>query len=99
MNIEEKIKLIVQGNPGALTVVSRLQWYTLWHEMLDYIIQNKWIGGELWSVYKDTYHEDLHAFGDMLQEQIYRKMYKGMESHIPKKSRITKAMIDKHYKF
>jgi len=46
-------------NPGALTVVQRLQWYNDYNKILDYLREEELVGANLWLYYKDVCKEDL----------------------------------------
>lgn len=71
--LDDTLKLIYevsQGNPGALTVIKRLEWYSKWFEMLRWFKKHNVVGGEIWAKYKDEYHQDIDKFARWLQEEM-----------------------------
>lgn len=62
---------IVQANPGAVTVISRLQWYSNYPKYLDYLIQNGITGPDLWVLYKDVHKEDIDSLAKDLEQRLH----------------------------
>lgn len=58
-------------NPGALTVIRELQWFTHWDKMLEYFRDTGLIGGALWAKFKDEYHEDSYKFGHAMDQEAF----------------------------
>lgn len=76
---EPTMKLIlevVQGNPGAITVIKKLEWYRLWFEMIRHLHKHGPKGGELWALYKDVHHQDI----DRLARDLEARMAKEKET-------------------
>lgn len=44
---------VVDNNPGALRVVTELQWFTDYYKILQYLRDEEITGGKLWAYYKD----------------------------------------------
>lgn len=59
---------VAQGNPGALSVIRQLMWYSKWHEMMRYMLKNKIVGPEVWVLYKDKFHEDITKTAEHLEK-------------------------------
>ena len=85
------LKQVTANNPGAWTVVTRLQWYTKWFEILKHLVEIDLVGGRLWARYKDDYHQDLSAFGDALIEEIREKEAKRMKRSDKRTNRATEC--------
>lgn len=69
---EETKKLVMRvadGNPGALTVIKELLWFTKWHEMIRCLEEINLTGSELWRTVKDEYGGDSMAFGHWLDAE------------------------------
>lgn len=60
---------VADGNPGAITVIKELQWFTHWDEILKYCKKSGLTGSHLWMKYKDVFHQDIHALGHWIEEQ------------------------------
>lgn len=74
--IKNLVKDVCQNNPGALTVITRLQWFNKWEKMLEYFKDTEIVGGALWAKYKDEFHEDIYAFGHAIEHEMFG-YYKG----------------------
>lgn len=69
--IEDLIKEVAQGNPGALTVIRELQWFSRWEKMLRFFSETRLTGGKLWAKVADEYHHDFHAFGSAVDKEMW----------------------------
>jgi hypothetical protein len=58
-----------EGNPGALTVLSQLQYFTKWPEMVHYLRLHGPRGADLWVLYKDVHG---HSISDTGREILSR---------------------------
>lgn len=64
------VQNVAQGNPGALTVIRELCWFTRWYEMMCWCRATGFVGPKIWEKYKDEFHQDWHALGEWMQEQM-----------------------------
>lgn len=69
--LQDLILEVAQGNPGALTVIRELQWFSRWEKMLRYFKEIGLVGGELWAKYKDEYHQSIHDFGHAIDKEMW----------------------------
>lgn len=72
---KELILKLSEGNLGALRVISELQWYRNWNDMLKWMLKTGLVGHKIWEKYKDEYHESWSGFGDWVQGQTYKDKY------------------------
>lgn len=73
--MEETFELIMKvskGNPGALSVIKQLEWYSRWYEMLKFLDKKGIVGGEIWAKYKDEFHQDASKFARWLEDEMAR---------------------------
>lgn len=90
--ISELIMEVSKGNPGALTVIKRLEWYSKWFELIKFMKKIDLVGGEIWAKYKDEFHQDIDKFERWLEEE----MYKDREfEHLKPSNKIPKKYITK----
>ena len=66
---ENLILDVAKGNPGAITVIKGLMYFTKWHEMMKWC-QSNLSGSNLWEKYKDTYHCDVLSLGKWIETQL-----------------------------
>lgn len=66
----EIVKDVAQGNPGALTVIDKLQWFSNWEEMLAYLKKKDLVGPKLWEKVSDQYKLNFDAFGKDIEEEM-----------------------------
>lgn len=71
-DIQEIILGVAQGNPGAMTVIRELQWFNHWYEMLQFCLKKEYVGGRLWSMWKDDFHMSNHDFGNWLNQETLK---------------------------
>lgn len=67
-DIKQLVVEVGAGNPGAYTVMKELEWFSHWYEMLVYLRREGIVGGKLWELYKDTYHQSGHDLGHYLDD-------------------------------
>jgi len=53
---------VMDGNPGALTIIQRLMYFSTWHPLLHHLKEQGLIGSALWRVVHDDYQEDWRRF-------------------------------------
>lgn len=70
--IQELVFEVTKGNPGALTVVRELQWFSRWEKMLRYFKEIGLTGGALWAKCKDEYHLSFHDFGTAIDQEMLK---------------------------
>jgi hypothetical protein len=58
----ELIKEVMDGNPGAYTIIHDLIAFPTWYQLLHHLKNQRIVGGELWRVVKDDYGHDLAQF-------------------------------------
>lgn len=71
--LEDTFKLVYevcQGNPGALSVLKKLEWYSHWFEMMQYMKKIGLVGPNIWIKYKDEYHENIDKFAQDIEFQM-----------------------------
>ncbi len=71
--LKDLILEVSQGNPGALTAIRELQWFSRWEKMLRYFKETGLVGGALWAKFKDEYHQSIHDFGHAIDKEMYEK--------------------------
>lgn len=74
-----KVREVMQGNPGALTVLVRLQHRSRWIEMVEWLKDNGYCGSLLWVLFKDIFHQDLYAMGDFIVLMMNSKHYRAVK--------------------
>ncbi len=67
MDTQKLIMEVGAGNPGAYTVIQKLQWFTKWYDMMLWLKKHEIVGGKLWELYKDKYHESWGELGKMIE--------------------------------
>lgn len=72
MNSETRqlIMDVMDGNPGALTIIRRLMYFAPWPQLLQYLKDQGLVGSELWRVVKDEYEQDWTQFVHDKLEQM-----------------------------
>ena len=78
---------VAAGNPGALEVTQRLQWFSKWLLILYWLERNDFVGARLWELYKDKFKSNAQDLGkwvshEMLEEKRAIKKPKGSISDI-----------------
>lgn len=53
---------VMDGNPGALTIIQRLMYFSTWHPLLHHLKNQGLTGSALWRVVRDEYQEDWRRF-------------------------------------
>jgi hypothetical protein len=71
--LQNLILEVAQGNPGAITVIRELQWFSRWEKMLRYFKETGLVGGALWAKFKDEYHQSIHDFGHAIDKEIWER--------------------------
>lgn len=84
----QAILTVTAGNPGAMTVIKKLEWFSKWHEMVYHLEEHGPRGDELWSLYKDEYHQDIFKLGDELENRLAKdrrfRHFREQEMNSPK---------------
>lgn len=73
---EEAMQLalsVSQGNPGAITVIRELMWFTKWESMMQWLLKEGHVGSKLWVLYKDKYKCDSMALGRWIEAKMQPK--------------------------
>jgi hypothetical protein len=60
---------VMDGNPGAFTIIRQLMSCTIWYQLLHYLKSQRLVGSELWRVVKDEY---AHDYGRFVDDQLAR---------------------------
>lgn len=55
---------VMNGNPGAFTIIRELMAFPTWFQLLYYLKDEGLIGSELWRIVKDEYNHDYKRFVD-----------------------------------
>lgn len=55
---------VMNGNPGAFTIIRELMAFPTWFQLLYYLKEEGLIGSELWRIVKDEYDHDYKRFVD-----------------------------------
>jgi hypothetical protein len=55
---------VMDGNPGAFTIIRSLMAYPTWLQLLVHLKQNDLVGSELWRIVKDEYGHNIVRFID-----------------------------------
>jgi hypothetical protein len=58
------VTTVVNGNPGACTIVVKLMALPIWHQLLHHLKSQGLIGSALWQEVKDHYDHDWLRFVD-----------------------------------
>ncbi len=61
---QQLIMDVMDGNPGALTIIRRLMYFMHWELLLHHLKDQGLVGSELWRVVKDEYDQDYTRFVD-----------------------------------
>jgi hypothetical protein len=56
---------VMDGNPGALTIIHRLMYFSTWCPLLNHLKTQGLIGSRLWRVVQDDYAADWCRFGQV----------------------------------
>ena len=62
--IQQLIMDVMDGNPGALTIIRKLMLSSNWFQVLYHLKNQGVVGSELWRVVKDDYDHDHARFID-----------------------------------
>jgi hypothetical protein len=60
---------VTDGNPGAFTIIRHLMAFTIWHQLLHFLKNQRLVGSELWRIVKDEY---THDYGRFVDDQLAR---------------------------
>ena len=60
---------VIDGNPGAFTIIRQLMAFAIWYQLLHYLKSQHLVGSELWRVVKDEY---AHDYGRFVDDQLAR---------------------------
>lgn len=66
----EMIHAVAEGNPGAMTVIRELMYFSKWSQMMYWCRATGFVGPKIWEKYKDEFHQDWHALGEWMQEEM-----------------------------
>jgi hypothetical protein len=61
---------VMDGNPGALTIIRQLMTFATWHQILHHLRGQGLVGTELWRVVNDDFQHDYQAFVNMLLSRM-----------------------------
>lgn len=67
----EKMIEISQKDTGALSVATQILQYINCDELLDWLIENNYIGSDLWILYKDVHKENIIYLHNYINIKIY----------------------------
>ena len=62
LDIEELMLTVIDGNPGAMTIIKRLMCLPTWPSLLYYLADQGLIGSRLWTVVKEEYDNNCTWF-------------------------------------
>lgn len=66
---KELIMDVMDGNPGAFTIIRDLMVYPTWYQLLHHLKTHDLVGAALWRSVKDEYGDDISQFVvDQLKE-------------------------------
>jgi hypothetical protein len=65
----ELVVEVAKGNPGALSVIKELAWFSRWFEIMTWCKDNL-SGHLLWGKYKDEFHCNAINLGRWIETQI-----------------------------
>ena len=71
-NSQQLILDVMDGNPGALTIVDRLMAFPRWGQLLQHLCNCGLIGSTLWQVVQDDYGQDWMQFARDQHAQLER---------------------------
>jgi hypothetical protein len=69
-NPQQLILDVMDGNPGALTIIDRLMAFPKWGQLLQHLRNCGLIGSTLWQVVQDEYRQDWMQFARDQQAQL-----------------------------
>jgi hypothetical protein len=69
-NPQQLILDVMDGNPGALTIIDRLMAFPRWNQLLQHLRNGGLIGSTLWQVVQDEYGQDWMQFARDQQAQL-----------------------------
>ncbi len=69
-NTEQLVMDVMDGNPGALTIIQRLMYFSTWHPLLHHLKSQGLVGSALWRVVHDDYQEDWCRFATAQLSQM-----------------------------
>jgi hypothetical protein len=69
-NPQQLILDVMDGNPGALTIIDRLMAFPRWSQLLQHLRNCGLIGSTLWQVVQDEYGQDWLQFARDQQAQL-----------------------------
>ncbi len=61
---------VMDGNPGALTIIQRLMYFTAWYPLLHHLKAKGLVGSALWRAVKDDYGTDWMQFASVQLAQM-----------------------------
>lgn len=70
--LEQLVLDVARNNPGAITVIKELLWFTKWFDMMNWCKDNL-NGSALWEKYKDEFHYDSTKLGYWIQDKMSQK--------------------------
>jgi hypothetical protein len=59
---QQLIMEVMDGNPGAFTIIRELMTFPTWYQLLHHLKNQHVIGSALWQVVKDDYSHDVKRF-------------------------------------
>lgn len=65
--IRELVTDVMDGNPGAYTIIRKLMILPTWYQLLCHLRNSGYIGSELWRVVKDDYD---HNWAQFVKDQL-----------------------------
>jgi hypothetical protein len=71
-NPQQLILDVMDGNPGALTIIDRLMAFPRWSQLLQHLCHCGLIGSTLWQVVQDEYGQDWMQFARDQHAQLER---------------------------
>lgn len=84
---EETKKLaldVAKGNPGALTVIDQLLYYSDWFQMMEWCRDNGFTGSKLWEQYKDVFGQDFSMLADWIHKHMFQDAQELKTLKLPK---------------
>ena len=67
---------VMDGNPGALTIIRSLLELPTWHQLLHHLKNNWLVGSELWRMVKDDYNHNVAWFvADQLAQMAPKRAH------------------------
>jgi hypothetical protein len=69
-DVQQLVMDVMDGNPGALTIIQRLMSFSTWYPLLHHLKDQGLTGSALWRVVRDEYQEDWHRFASAQLRQM-----------------------------